>query len=242
MPRSPPDYARPGSLRPPRCSLSPIRALIFDRDGVLTHFDLPLLRAFFEPLVPLPLDQIAARWQGWCELGAVPRTLGEEARFWAEFWDRLARELSLEPPVRDRLRAFDYTASIRAFPESRSALLGARGRGLRIGVLSNFPLASLDASLAAAGLADLVHVACSASVLGASKPAPDSYLAVARALMVDPSECLLFDDEPPCVAGARAVGMRAFLVDRTRAQHSLGEHVVCSLDALPKILDDALAR
>jgi len=216
-----------------------VRAVIFDRDGVLTHFDLPRLRAFFGPLVPLPLDEIAVRWQRWCTLGACPRTLAEEAGFWAEFWDRLVHELALAAHVRDRLHAFDYTESVRAFPDARAALLDVRARGLAIGVLSNFPLASLDASLRAAGLADLVDVACSASVLGASKPAPASYLAVARALVADPSECLLLDDEPPCVEGARAVGMHAFLVDRARSDHALGERVVRGLDALPKILDDA---
>jgi len=106
-------------------------------------------------------------------------------------------------------------------------------------VLSNFPLASLDASLRAAGLDDLIHVACSASVVGAPKPAAQAYLAVTQALGVEPSECLFLDDEAACVDGARRVGMQAFRVDRSRAQHGLGEGSVCSLAALPTLLDVA---
>jgi putative hydrolase of the HAD superfamily len=214
-----------------------VRAAIFDRDGVLTRFDLPTLRAFFEPLLPLSLGELAVRWQRWCERGSGPRTLAEEATFWGVFWDELAVELGLGEQTRAALRAFDYTTSLRAFPDARSALLVARSRGLRVGVLSNFPLASLDASLRAVGLADAVDVACSATLVGASKPSPGAYLAVTRALGVEPAECVFFDDEIPCVEGARAVGARAFLVDRCRSAHAISEAVVCDLGALASILD-----
>jgi putative hydrolase of the HAD superfamily len=213
-----------------------IRAAIFDRDGVLTHFDLPMLRAFFEPLVPLRLDDLAARWQTWCEAGPSPRTLSDESAFWGAFWDRLANELHLSAQVRDQLRAFDYTATLRAFPEARTALEEARSRGLKIGVLSNFPLASLHASLRSAGLSPLIDVACSASVIGASKPAASSYLAVIGKLDVEPAECLFFDDEAACVEGACKVGLLAYLVDRTRQRHALAERVVRSLDAMREII------
>jgi len=213
-----------------------IRAAIFDRDGVLTEFDLPTLRAFFEPLVPLPLDELAARWQAWCEIGAFPRSLAEESTFWGEFWDGLVRELRLSAETRERLSAFDYTASLRAFSDARPALQEARARGLKIGVLSNFPLASLDASLRSVGLSSLIDVACSASVIGASKPAAPSYLAVTRALGVHPAECLFFDDEADCVEGACKLGLAGYLVDRTRAHDVLAERVVSSLDAVREII------
>jgi putative hydrolase of the HAD superfamily len=213
-----------------------VRAAIFDRDGVLTHFDMPMLRAFFEPLLPLRLDEIAARWQRWCAIGVPPRTLAEESVYWGTFWDRLAGELDLSAEVRDRLRAFDYAASLRAFPEARAALEEARSRGLKIGVLSNFPLASLNASLRSVGLSPLIDVACSASVIGASKPDAPSYLAATRELGVDPAECLFFDDEAPCVEGARKFGLVSYLVDRTRDRHAIAERVVRDLDAVREII------
>jgi putative hydrolase of the HAD superfamily len=213
-----------------------VRAAIFDRDGVLTHFDVPVLRAFFDRLVPLRLDELAARWQAWCEMEASPRTLGEESAYWGAFWDGLASELGLSTEARDRLRAFDYTASLRAFPEARAALQEARSRGLKIGVLSNFPLASLDASLRSVGLSPLVDVACSASVIGASKPAAPSYLAVTRQLGVRPEECIFFDDELECVEGARNIGFAGYLVDRRRERHALVERIVRDLDAVREII------
>jgi len=219
-----------------------IRAVIFDRDGVLTHFDVPMLRGFFEPLVPLRLDELAARWQAWCAIGASPRTLAEESAFWGAFWDRLANELCLSEGVRERLCAFDYTVSLRAFPEARAALEEARSRGLKIGVLSNFPLASLNASLRSVGLSPLIDVACSASVIGASKPAAPSYLAVTRQLGVHPAECLFFDDEAACVEGACKLGLAGYLVDRKRERHALAERVVRDLDAVREIIGEARAN
>jgi putative hydrolase of the HAD superfamily len=216
-----------------------VRAVIFDRDGVLTYFDQPTLRAFFEPLVPLRLDELAARWQAWCSIGASPHTLAEESAYWGAFWDGLAKELGLSEEVRERLRAFDYTTSLRAFPDARTALEEASSCGLKIGVLSNFPLASLDASLHSVGLSPLIDVACSASVIGASKPAAPSYLAVTRELGVLPAECLFFDDEPACVEGARELGLASYLVDRTRQRHELAERIVRGLDAVREIIRGA---
>jgi HAD superfamily hydrolase (TIGR01509 family) len=212
------------------------RAAIFDRDGVLTHFDLPMLREVLHPLIPLALEQIAVRWQRWCERGG-PRSAAEEVVFWTAFWDSICDELRLEDWRRDRLHAFDYTLAIRAFPDARPSLLFARSRGLKVGVLSNFPLVSLDASLAAAGLADAIDVARSAPAIGAAKPDPASYLSVTGLLEVEPAECVLFDDEAECVEGARALGIQAYLVDRTRSAHSLAEGIVRDLGALSMVLE-----
>lgn len=214
----------------------PFRAVVLDRDGVLTHFDVPMLREVLAPLVPISLDALALRWQRWCERGG-PRTANEEASFWAGFWDHVSDELGLGAHARERLHAFDYTTAVRAFPEVRDCLWAARSRGLGIGVLSNFPLVSLDASLVAAGLADAIDVARSAPMIGAAKPHPASYLGVTEALGVLPEDCLFFDDEREHVEGARALGIRAYLVDRTRTEHALAEGIVCDLRVLPALLD-----
>src|SRR6185437_9634561 len=95
---------------------------------------------------------------------------------------------------------------------------GVRERGLSVGVLSNFPLPSLGASLGRVGLADLVDVAGAAPAIGASKPDARAYRHVIAALGVAPQECVLVDDELPCVEGALAVGIRAYHLDR------LGKH------------------
>ncbi len=215
----------------------PIRAVIFDRDGVLTSFDMDVAVAFFQPLLPIGVDKLLQRFQQWGKSVGFPRSVAEEQEFWRGFWNWLSDDLALTATVRAQLQRFDYTSVIRPFPDARAALTASRQRDLKVGVLSNFSLASLDAALTAAGLADLVDIACAAMVIGAAKPAPASYLSVTHALGVAPDECLFFDDETPCVEGAKALGMQAYLVDRRRNNHALLQRIVRDLSALPTILE-----
>ncbi|MCX6049803.1 MAG: HAD-IA family hydrolase [Chloroflexi bacterium] len=214
----------------------PIKAIIFDRDGVLTYFDLKTALAFFQPLVPLTVEEIADKWRRRGKAIGFPRNLMEEINFFRDFWDAISDELRLASEVRQQLQQFEYTGCIQPFGDARPALIELRQRALPIGVLSNFSLASLEVSLAAVNLSDLIDVACAATVIGAAKPAAEAYQTVSRLLQVEPDECLFFDDEIDCVEGARAVGMHAYLVDRQRTEHALAEGVVCDLTAVSQIL------
>jgi FMN phosphatase YigB (HAD superfamily) len=213
-----------------------VEAVIFDRDGVLTDFDLRRAGRFFAPLLPISLAELAACWQEWGQKRGFPRNLAEEARFWSAFWHYLSDKLALPQPVRSQLQAVNYADFIKPFPDARPAMQAARSAGMKIGVLSNFSLASLEVSLEAAGLADLVDVALAAPVLGVAKPEAGSYLAVTEALAVKPPACLFFDDEAPCVEGASKVGMHSYLVDRRRSGHALNEGVVSDLSVVELIL------
>ncbi|HXF63765.1 MAG TPA: HAD family hydrolase [Caldilineaceae bacterium] len=216
-----------------------LRAVIFDRDGVLTDFDLVKATHFFAPRVPLSLWELSDRWEAWGRQVGFPRSPAEEAAFFRGLWDSLCDELRLAPTVRADLHSFDYTTCLTPYPDARPALEAARAAGLRIGVLSNFSLASLEASLAATGLASLVDVACAATVIGAAKPAPEAYRIAAGRLGVQPEECLFFDDEELCVAGARRVGMAAYRVDRKRQAHDLAAGIVAGLSAVPQLIQTA---
>jgi putative hydrolase of the HAD superfamily len=215
-------------------------AVIFDRDGVLTDFDLAAAAAYFAALLPLSMQELATRWNAWGAIVGFPRNLEEEAKFWAGFWQQLADDFHLSPAAQGQLRQVDYTRFLQPFPDARPALLTAREYGLRTGVLSNFSLASLDGSLTAVGLADLVDAACAAPVIGASKPDQEAYLAITRALGVQPEQCLFFDDELKCVIGARQARMTAFFVNRQQASHDLPAGIVRDLAALPSILNQTV--
>lgn len=212
-----------------------IRAVVFDRDDVLTEFDLAAAGRFFSTLLPIPLSELGRRWRALqrdATASSLLLSLEEETPFLAAFWEGLADEFGLSAAERARLLGWDYTSIIKVFPDAAEALRQARARGLGIGVLSNFRLASITRSLEAAGLMGYVDAALSPAVIGVRKPAPEAYLAICRALGVEPAECLFFDNLPMCVAGARAVGMRAYLVDRSRAEHALDEGVVRDLSAV----------
>jgi putative hydrolase of the HAD superfamily len=192
-----------------------LRAVIFDRDGVLTHFDFAPVHALFATEPSASFRAMWDRWSGWYPHQSPPRSAIEEREMLGRFWDLFCDERALSPAFRQALHGFDYTRTIRAFDDARPALERARARGLRVGVLSNFPLASLEESLRATGLASLVDVAAPASVIGASKPDARAYQYVLDRLGVSAAECAMVDDEAPCVQGAISLGISAWRLDRT---------------------------
>jgi putative hydrolase of the HAD superfamily len=193
---------------------SPVRGVIFDRDGVLTRFDYAATLELFRDVPEFQFDDAFTRWERWYRAAEPARDEEAERRVLTGFFAHLSVEWRLPPEVRDRLMAFDYLTIIQPYPDARRALDTAKKRGLRVGVLSNFPLASLAASLRKAGFEGLFDAAASAPVIGAAKPDRRAYEHMLDALGVLPHECLLIDDEAPCVEGARAIGVRAYLLDR----------------------------
>jgi putative hydrolase of the HAD superfamily len=212
--------------------MTSFRAVVFDRDGVLTRFDFTPLVQLLSEIPGASFEALWRLWHDYYENRPLPRTRAEEQQFLAAFWDTVATAWALEPAMHTRLVSFDYTRTILAFDDARKALTEARKRGLRVGVLSNFPLVSLEESLVSTGLADLVDVAIAASISGAPKPNRQAYESMLNALEVEPEACLFIDDEEKCVDGARALGIRSYRLDRTMsADTSLPPFV------LPNLLD-----
>ncbi len=215
---------------------TPIRAVIFDRDDVLLDFDTNAIMNFLQPLLSVSISRMSQYWHQWGEQIGFPTSVAEETLFWQSFWDFLSAKLNLENDVRDKLKQFDYTSVIRPFPDARPALELAHQHGLKIGVLSNFSLATIDASLEAANLADLVDIACAATVIGVSKPDPAAYLHIINALGVSPNQCLFFDNKQIHIDGATALDMKAYLVSRHLNTHDLSQKIICDLSVLSQLI------
>ncbi len=216
-----------------------IRAVIFDRDGVLTHFDTKALSDRLRPILSISLGELIVLWNEWGAEVGMPRSLEEEERFLSGFWDHVGVLQELTPSQIAELHEIDYTDFVCAFPDAVPAMQYVRGCGLKIGVLSNFGLASLDASLDAAGFGNMFDVACAATVIGASKPSIEAYLVTAKRLDVAPEECLFFDDELECVDGALRAGMKAYCVQRYFDRESIGieeVNIVADLTVLPDLV------
>jgi putative hydrolase of the HAD superfamily len=221
---------------PPASVTNPVAAVLFDRDGVLTYFDTAAAAEYFRPLLPISIFALASRWQVWGAKHGFPRNLAEERAFFRNFWDEVATEFNLDAAQCASLAAVDYTQFIVAYPEVQETLKQLRAQTVRLGVLSNFSLASLDHSLVSVGLGDFFDVVCAAPVIGVSKPSAKAYQIALDALQVKPEECLFFDDEWECVEGARQVGMRAFLVDRHAPTTDWRRRVVANLLEVPALV------
>lgn len=198
----------------------PLRAVLFDRDDTLAFTDRAVYAEaarWAEAEYGLDARAVGAamlgQWQAraltWWDL----RTEADETAFWDGYGQELMTRVGL--PAAEAaafMAAYPYERFMKPVPHAREVLGELRARGLRIGVLSN-TLPSIDRTLQAVGLADLVDVAVATCAVGVHKPDAGAFLHAADALGAQPGEILFVDDRLENVEAARALGMRAAVID-----------------------------
>ncbi|MFO7168747.1 MAG: HAD family hydrolase [Chloroflexota bacterium] len=221
-------------------SAAPIRAVIFDRDGTLLRFNYgaaeELERRVHAIAPTLPPAAASSHWMAWP--GPWPRLVEEEPAFWRLFWQEFANRHALPPEATARLLEIGdfYHTCFAAYPDARGCLEELRRRGLKLAVLTNFELPSIDRTLRYAGIdPSLFDVLLSSSATGITKPDVRAYLGCAEALGLEPAACLFVDDRSDNVDGARRAGMRAVLIDRA-GNAPPSEHAIRDLRQLCDLL------
>ena len=112
-------------------------------------------------------------------------------------------------------------------------------RGLPKAIASSGLRRYVEAVLRANGLLDRFSVIVTGDQVARGKPAPDVFLAAARALDVEPQDCLVLEDAPAGVQAAKAAGMLCIAVpDHGMAQLDLSQadKVVASLHDVRTLL------
>lgn len=187
-----------------------IEAAIFDLNGTL-------------------IDDMRAHGRAW---SAVMRELGVEVppeRFeqdlagmkHAETFEAvLGRELPDEEVARlaarkEALYRELYGPELRLVPGARELIERLRARGVRTAIATAAPRANRDFALDGLGIRPLFDAVVGEEQAPRGKPAPDLYLAAARALGVAPSHCTAFEDAVNGVRAAVAAGMRVVAVTTT---------------------------
>lgn len=225
-----------------------VKAILFDRDETLSTTDHSVYQqaaAWMEAQWGTPaqhaLKTLVQHWQQKGEEWWHLRTHDDETTFWNEYADELALKLGVSSEQARQLAVhYPYEVYLKPVPNARSVLLALREKGLRIGVLSN-TLPSIDRTLEAIGVNDLVDVALATCTLGVHKPEARAFTLAARAMNLPPSEVLFVDDRPENVNAARAVGMHAYLID-LKGQHRQALHSLEELLVLPERLPEISGR
>lgn len=225
-----------------------IQAVIFDRDHTLLYFDsaqLAGLEAHIATIAPeLPPHAAARSWSAW--RGPWPHHQDEEPAFWREFWLSLGHIHGLNATQVRRLTeevGAIYHTTFGAYPDAASTVNTLHAAGLRLAILTNYELPSVDRTLAHAGInPDYFEVAITSAMLGIYKPDPRAFLAVAEALNLPPTACLFVDDTAENVAAARSVGMQAYQINRSLPHNDLSAAQINTLNALIGLLLPPSAR
>jgi HAD superfamily hydrolase (TIGR01549 family) len=148
----------------------------------------------------------AARQSGPKDLASFRK---RQAEVTAHFWGRSPEEAlaRAEATVYGELEG--YFEGLPLFPGVADCLKTLRGRGILLAALSDFPVRR---KLALLGLDGAFDLAKSSEEYGLLKPAPESFLAIAAELGVEPSRVVYVGNSLRYdVAGAKAAGMGSAL-------------------------------
>lgn len=191
----------PIAIAPATTSISRIKAVILDADGVL------ILRA------PMTARRDWERLHGKPE-GALDSALHEAiGPGWAggrpepEIFQRLTAILGMDPGSLDEI--LEVLAAHQVLNTELVEMLAALTPAPRTAILTNSGpsrRAELVRRFAADTLVDLIVVSAEE---GLAKPDPAIFALTCRRLGLEPAECLFVDDDPVNVAGAHRAGLCA---------------------------------
>jgi putative hydrolase of the HAD superfamily len=143
--------------------------------------------------------------------------LDHDEEVWVLFTERIIRGMggdsdrAYECAV-EMTRGWEQAANFELFEDTLPVLAELRAHGLKIGLVSN---TGRDLAAFVAHHALEVDAAVGSAKHGKTKPHPAIFLSALEELGVRAEEAAMVGDSPEDdIAGARALGMRAFLVDR----------------------------
>jgi HAD superfamily hydrolase (TIGR01549 family) len=164
--------------------------------------------------------------------------LDHDEEVWVLFTERIIRGMggdadrAYECAV-EMTRAWEHAHNFELFEDTLPVLAELRAHGLKIGIVSN---TGRDLAAFVAHHALDVDAAVSSASHGKTKPHPSIFESALEQLGVSAEEAAMVGDSPEDdVEGARALGMRAFLVDRDDRFPELDDRLP-DLRALPKAL------
>lgn len=136
----------------------------------------------------------------------------------------LADALALDVTGADILPSLTDAIAFQAYDDARPALAQLAAAGLKLAVIANWDV-SLPGVLERLDLAEPFAAVVTAAAVGVAKPDPRPFHAALEQLGVEAARCMHVGDDPVTdVAGARAAGLSAVLIDRSgRAPDSLAD-------------------
>jgi beta-phosphoglucomutase len=155
--------------------------------------------------------------------GLAPEWIERVSETKERAYRRLLRERGLDP-----------------LPGALGWLRRLREAGWRQALASSAPRPNIDAALQALEMRRFLDAVVSADEVGRGKPDPALFLEAARRIEVPPARCVVVEDAPAGLEGARRAGMRSIGVLSEHHARLEADLVIASLDSLPPEAFDTL--
>jgi len=183
----------------------PIRAVIFDLDGVIVSTDefhyLAWQRLADEEGIPFD-RRTNHRLRGVSRMDSLEILLERSPRPYSQ-----DEKVALAARKNDYYRAMlDGLSPADILPGAMEVLKGLRARGVKVAIASSSR--NSPTILKRIGLAEFFDATADGNDITRSKPDPEVFLIAARRLGVDPASCLVVEDAAAGVEAAVAGGMK----------------------------------
>lgn len=204
---------------------TPIRAVVFDMDGVLLDS---------EPLHQIVVNDLLAEHGVQLTEELYSHYLGTTLEY---TWEDLIRRFSLPGDIAWWASRYSdaiiesYRQHSVPSPGAVELVEGLRARGIPLAVASSSRAGWVEVALNTLGVRAAFDVVVTGDMVTRSKPDPEIYLLAARRLEVDPRYCLAIEDAPKGVKSARSAGMTVVGVRTEYTAH-------LTLDGAAVVLDD----
>jgi HAD superfamily hydrolase (TIGR01509 family) len=187
----------------------PIKAIIFDLDGVLVAS-----RQLHYETFAAALRQHKAIELSWRDHETEYDGLSTRKKLTLMVDRGLIGEADVDPifDLKQKLTQERLGDFVQPSAQKRELLEELRSRGFRIACASNAIRWSLDESLRLLGVRDLFEVILSNEDVSAPKPSPEIYLKTMAVLGVGPKNTLIVEDSPHGLAAARGSGAHVLQV------------------------------
>ena len=195
-------------------NLAPIKAVIFDMDGVLIDSE-PLWHQAEQAI----LGGLGVDFTKPPRLQSTGLTTASVIAHWYQHqpWPTFT-PLQVEQQIIQFVA--DGVAQQGVAKTGLPALLTQlRQRELKLAVATNSPQVLLNTTLKRLNIGDYFQACCYLELVKQGKPAPDIYLLAAEKLDVSPQDCLVFEDSYTGLSAAKAAGMQVIALPAVHDWH-----------------------
>jgi beta-phosphoglucomutase len=208
----------------------PIKAIVFDFDGVLADSEMLHLRVYRELLEPsgvtISTEQYCERYLGFDDEGMLEQV--------AVDYGLLLGDEEIELLIEEKARRFEaLVSSGNVLYPTAPGCVRRLGAVWPLGIASGARRNEIELMLRGAGLSDAFAFIVAAGETDRGKPSPDPYVRAAELHRVPPAECVAIEDSHAGLESARNAGLRTIGIATTYPRDTLtADAVIDSLDEL----------